>query len=101
MHDDEAIARSLAENGQYKPITVRDDGTVIVGNGTYAAALSLGWTHIAATRVEVTEEQARRIVLVDNRTHDLGGYDDALLAELLQQGDLGEPAMTRGTSNGS
>ena len=45
----------------------------------------LGWTEIAATFVDVDEEQAKRIVLVDNRSNDLAGYDDGLLAELLEE----------------
>lgn len=85
-----AIASSLEHNGQYKPITVRT-GTfeVLAGNHTLKAARELGWDQIAATFVDVTDEQAARIVLVDNRTNDLATYDEAALAEMLQGlGDL-------------
>ena len=47
------------------------------------AAKSLGWSQIAVTWVDVDEEQAKRIVLVDNRTNDLAGYDEKALRELL------------------
>ena len=47
------------------------------------AAKALGWPEIAVTWVDVDEEQAARIVLVDNRTNDLAGYDEAALADLL------------------
>jgi DNA modification methylase len=40
---------------------------------------------IAATFVDVDEATAQRIVLADNRTADLGGYDDARLADLLEE----------------
>lgn len=84
--DTDAIAASLRVNGQFRPIVVRQsDHTILAGNHTYAAALSLGWTEIAATFVDVDDEQAARIVLVDNRTNDLAlGYDDNLLLSLLQ-----------------
>jgi DNA modification methylase len=84
--DVEAIARSLARNGQYRPIVVnRRSGEVLAGNHTLRAARQLGWEQIAVTYVDVDEEHAKRIVLVDNRTNDLAGYDDAQLAELLQE----------------
>lgn len=80
-----AIAESLKHNGQYKPIVVRTETMeVLAGNHTLKAARELGWEEIAATFVTVTDEQAARIVLVDNRTNDLAGYDDAALAEMLQ-----------------
>lgn len=83
--DLEAIKESLAANGQYRPIVVnRRTGEVLAGNHTLRAAEQLGWTRIAVTWVDVDEETARRIVLVDNRSNDLAGYDDALLASILE-----------------
>lgn len=88
--DVDLIAQSLEANGQYKPITVRK-GTneVLAGNHTLKAAKKLGWDQIAATYVDCTDEQAARIVLVDNRASDLGTYDfDELAALLGEAGDL-------------
>jgi ParB-like chromosome segregation protein Spo0J len=82
--DEEAIAESLTVNGQYRPIVVdAGSGEILAGNTTYAAALSLGWTHIAATAVTVTAEQALRIVLADNRTAQRSVMDNGLLLGLL------------------
>jgi hypothetical protein len=80
------IVDSLQRHGQYRPIVVRT-GTfeVLAGNHTLAAARELGWTEIAATFVDVTDDEAARIVLVDNRATDLGGYDNALLLDLLSE----------------
>lgn len=79
-----AIKRSLEVNGQYRPVVVnRRTGEVLAGNHTWLAAVELGWEGIAATFVDVDEEQAKRIVLADNRTAQLGGFDDRELAELL------------------
>lgn len=89
--DIDAIAESLERNGQYRPIVVnKPTGEILAGNHTYAAAKRLGWTHIAATFVDVDEDQAARIVLADNRTADIGDYDDTLLLDLLKSldGDL-------------
>jgi DNA modification methylase len=80
-----AIRESLDAHGQYRPIVARKGtGEVLAGNHTLAAALELGWTSIAATFVDVDDDQAARIVLVDNRTSDLGGYDDGALTSLLR-----------------
>lgn len=90
--DTHAIASSLRVNGQYRPIVV-NRGThtsraneVLAGNHTLMAARDLGWEHIAVVWVDVDDDQCARIVAADNRTADLGSYDERLLAELL--GDL-------------
>ena len=85
-----AIAESLATHGQYRPIVARrSDRKVLVGNHTLQAALTLGWETIVVTWVDADDDQAARIVLVDNRTSDLGRYDDdALLAALVSLPDL-------------
>lgn len=81
-----AIAASLASNRQYKPIVVQaSTGYIIAGNHTWTAACQLEWPEIAAVRVDVTDDEARRILAVDNRTAELGQRDDALLAALLQR----------------
>ncbi|MFI9157544.1 ParB N-terminal domain-containing protein [Kitasatospora aureofaciens] len=83
------VAESLRVNGQFKPIVV-NRGThtgrvneILAGNHTHEAALRRGWAQIAVTWVDVDDEAAARIVVVDNRTSDLAGYDTALLADIL------------------
>lgn len=89
--DVDAIAESLRVGGQYKAIVV-NRGThtgrpneILAGNHTWAAAQQLGWDQIAATFVDVSDEDAARIVVVDNRTSDLAGYDSELLADILDE----------------
>ena len=80
------IAESLSEYGQYKPITVnKATNEILVGNHTYAAAQSLGWTEIEAVFIEVDAETAAKIVLVDNKATDLSEYDNNALLELLER----------------
>lgn len=84
-----AIAESLEELGQYRPITVNRGTTtgrpneILTGNHTYQAAKRLGWPTVAVAWVDVDEDTAARIVVADNRTSDLGGYDDDALTALL------------------
>lgn len=80
-----AISQSLEQHGQYRPIVVQQStGFILAGNHTYKAAVALKWKEIAATFVDVDDEQALRILLVDNRANDLAMYDDAALAEVLK-----------------
>ena len=78
------IMQSLEHHGQYRPIVVNSrTQEVLAGNHTLEAARQLGWEQIAATFVDVDEDQAARIVLIDNRANDLATYDDESLAALL------------------
>ena len=79
-----AIAESLETNKQYRPIVVqKSTNQILAGNHTWLAAKSLGWKKVAVVFVDVDDEQAKKIVLADNRTNDLAEYDDKILAELL------------------
>ena len=93
--DTEAIALSLQTNGAYKPIVV-NRGTytnrpmeVLAGNHRLKAQKLLvergetQWETIETWMVDVDDEQATRIVLADNRTADLGTYNNDDLLELL------------------
>jgi integrase len=88
--DVSAIAASLARFGQRKPVVVQATTRyVVAGNHLAAAARTLGWTEIAANVQDMDDTEATAFMLADNRTADLGGYDDALLAEILaEQGSL-------------
>jgi len=80
------IAESLKVNGQYSPVIVdARNGNILAGNHTWKAAKSLGWDAIAAVHVEVDDQQAKRILLADNRTSDLAIYDRANLIELIER----------------
>ena len=80
-----AISQSLTAHGQYRPIVVqKSTGHILAGNHTYLAAKSLGWEQVAATFVDCDDEQAIKILLVDNRANDLAMYDDRALADLLK-----------------
>jgi hypothetical protein len=80
------IRGSLRDYGQYKPIVVqKSTGYVLAGNQTHIARGEEGGTHIAAVFVDVDDLTAKRILAMDNRAGDLGGYDELALAELLRE----------------
>ena len=82
--DIEAIAESIQTNGCYRPVIAqRSSGHILAGNHTYYALLSLGAAQIPVVWVECDDVAATRILLADNRTADLGNYDNGLLVDLL------------------
>ncbi|RSN38584.1 hypothetical protein DMC64_41695 [Amycolatopsis sp. WAC 04197] len=81
------IRESIKRNGQYRSLVVRqaDDGTltILAGNHTFEA---IKLERHATARCEVItcdDQDALRINLVDNRSAELGGYDDDALVHLL------------------
>ncbi|ABD58118.1 hypothetical protein PBI_COOPER_1 [Mycobacterium phage Cooper] len=92
-----AIMSSLRRHTQYKPITA-NVGTytgrpaeVLAGNHTLMAFRDLAaaepadkrWQKILVFWVDVDDDMAERIVVADNQTGRLGGFDEAELAELV------------------
>jgi hypothetical protein len=93
--DVKAIARSFRVFGQRKPLVARRTGAdehgepvgyLTAGNhGLKAARDELGWSHVAVVWVDEDETTAAAYALADNRTADLGDYDQELLLAQLQQ----------------
>jgi hypothetical protein len=79
-----AIKSSLAMFGQRTPIVVQKSGMIVrKGNGTMAAAKTLGWTHVAAIVIDDDNSTAVQYAIADNRTAELADWDDETLASLL------------------
>lgn len=92
------IESSLRAHGQYKPVVV-NRGThtgrpneVLAGNHTLLAMRNLletepddaRWRTLDGYVIDVDDDQAARIVLVDNKSAETGfGYDQEILAEVL------------------
>jgi len=87
----QAIAESLKQFGQRKPIVVWGR-TVVAGNGTMAAARSLGWTEITIARVpdDWSSDQVKAYALADNRSAELASWDEQVLIEQLKELELAE-----------
>lgn len=91
-HDDKnlkAIAGSLEKFGQRKPIVVTTDGVILAGNGTVAAARTLGWSliDVVVAPEDWDEATAKAYALADNRTAELADWDTSVLASQLVELD--------------
>lgn len=83
------IAESITHNGFYGAIVVqKSTGYILVGNHRWKAARGVGATEIPVISIDVTDEDAKRIMLADNRTSELGGFDEAQLKAIIDE--LGE-----------
>lgn len=88
-----AIVESLRRFGQQKPVVVQESSRYIVaGNHLWRAAKALGWPEIAANVVAMDDKTAEAYLIADNRTSELGSYDEDALGEMLrklaQEGNL-------------
>ena len=91
------LVDSLQEVGAARSIVIDEDGRILAGNGTVEAAAEAGITRVqvvdadgetivAVRRRGLTEEQKRRLALLDNRTAELAEWDAPVLEALRDEG---------------
>lgn len=84
-----AIVASLREHGQVEPLLVQKSTMMVIGgNGRAEAMRSLGWTQARVALLDVSDTEARKLSIALNRTSELAGWDEAVLARHLS--DLSE-----------
>lgn len=83
----QAIAASLSEFGQRKPIVITESGVVLAGNGILEAAQRLGWSQIYTITAPSTwtPEQIRAFAIVDNQSPLLATWNTPVLAAQLDR----------------
>jgi hypothetical protein len=82
----DAIKRSIESNGWWGTLVAQKSTRhVLAGNHRLIAAKELGIEEVPVYWVDVDDQHALRILLADNRTSDLGDYDDGVLATLLHE----------------
>lgn len=80
-----AISESIEFNGFYGAVIVqKSTGYVIAGNHRLQAAEALGAKELPALIIDIDDEQAKRIMLADNRLGDQAVYDDDQLVAILR-----------------
>jgi hypothetical protein len=85
LGDTEVIAESLDEHGFLGAILVqRSTGHIIAGNHRYRTATAKGAQTLPGFLVDVDDDEAARILAMDNRSGRLGKDDEAKLLALLR-----------------
>lgn len=87
----DAIAESIRQCGYRAKIIVNEDMVVLAGHTRLKAIKRLGWPEVEV-QVErgLTEEQARKYRLLDNKTAELAEWDFDKLREELEGLDFGD-----------
>lgn len=87
-HDVDAIEQSIDVNGWYGVLLVLDcpgePNYILAGHGRKATLTRKGQHFVPAILVRCDMKTARRIVLVDNRSPESGGFNDRALTEFLR-----------------
>jgi hypothetical protein len=79
-----AIAASLREHGQVEPLLVQKSTMMVIGgNGRAEAMRTLGWKLARVALLDVSDTEARKLSIALNRTGELAGWDEAVLARHL------------------
>jgi ParB-like chromosome segregation protein Spo0J len=82
--DEAAIEASMRAHGFYGVVVVqRSTRRILVGNHRTRVARRLGYDAVPVMLADVDDDQARRLLLVDNRANDTAAYDDEALTRLL------------------
>lgn len=89
LHGDEnlaAIVGSLRRFGQVEPILLQA-GTrrIVAGHGRFLAMKKLNWTEVDVIELDVDDLSATALAIALNRTAELAGWDDRVLARLLSE----------------
>ena len=102
----DSIKGSLRQFGQYTPLVVQADNSVVrVGNGRLAAARELlaegdlRFARLAVVRKQMDNVTATALSIADNRTAELADWDDAALEKLLREVEVGDEELQKMLAN--
>lgn len=83
--DVDAIVESIKVNGFYGTVVVqKSTNYILAGNHRWLAAQRAGLDSVPVMWLDVTDVQAKKILLADNRMNDRAIYDEAELQSLLR-----------------
>jgi len=93
-HSDEQVAQiaaSVREFGWTNPVLVDGENGIIAGHGRVLAARKLGMEEVPCIELAgLSDTQRRAYIIADNRTAELAGWDNELLAiEFAELADAG------------
>ena len=97
LHGDRQIkefVRSIEMFGQIRPLVIDEDGTVLAGNGLMLALETMGRETADCYLVkDLSENQKKKLMLVDNKIFDLGVNSTEAFDKILQDldGDIDIP----------
>ena len=94
------FVRSIEMFGQYRPIVVDENGTILAGNGLYMALEQSGYTEADVLQyMNLTNDEKGKLMIVDNKIYDLGQTSHADVMDILEglETDLDVPGFDEDT----
>lgn len=80
----EAVANSIKEFDFTQPILVqKSSNRIICGHTRYKASKHLHKEWVLVRFLDISDEKAKRLALIDNKTSELATWDEGKLAELI------------------
>lgn len=84
-HNLEVIKNSLKKYGQYRPLVVQKSNmTIRVGNGLYQVLVNEKYEEADAVILDLTDEEATALSIMDNKSSDMSIFNEQQLAEAIQ-----------------
>lgn len=84
------IAESIKQFGFIQPVVLDNNNEIIIGHGRYLASQLLGYEEIPCVFVDnLSEEQVRKLRILDNKLNE-SEWDDDLLRLELEDLDFGD-----------
>jgi len=84
-----AIRESIKKFGQYSPLIVqKSTNKILVGNARFDVLQKLGYKEVECNVIDLSDEDAKTLAIVDNRTSDMAEWNYEMLVEQLRE--LGE-----------
>jgi ParB-like chromosome segregation protein Spo0J len=79
-----AIITSIQKNGWFGTVVAqRSSRYILAGNHRFLAAKQLGMTHVPTFWVDCDDQRALAILVADNRTSDIGSWNEEALKDIL------------------
>ena len=79
-----AIITSIQQNGWFGTLVAQKSTRyILAGNHRYQAARQIGMTHVPVFWVDCDDNRALAILVADNRTSDIGRWDEEGLKDIL------------------
>ena len=79
-----AIITSIQKNGWFGTVVAQKSTRyILAGNHRFQAAVQVGLTHVPVFWVDCDDQRALAILIADNRTSDIGSWDEEVLKDIL------------------
>lgn len=79
------VAASIEEFGFGAPIVVQSGSNMIIaGHTRLKAAIRLGWKKVPCRILEITDRNAERLAIADNKTNEIADWNEEHLQEIME-----------------